>query len=249
MYNENELEILHAVQETSSRYFNLKDLAINHLPVQIKNEDLYTLEEVASIVSMSIVTIRQYVRTGKLAAIKQWKNWMVPSNEVAKLLYERKHGVKLSPDEVMLTVVDADLYEEDGFIQQYQIVTVSDILEGIQSDSSREIDRYIEAMIPQRLGSCLYIEAVSNIQNFFRRTDDVSFKDLNKVHTALTDFIPDTKRGLDYVRHHYEALFEETPAEALATITKHFGDPDNPKTLLKVYRALLEMCEQERENE
>lgn len=248
MFSKKEQEILHAVQETSSRYFNLEDLAINNLPNQIKNSDLYTLEEVASIVSMSIVTIRQYVRTGKLTAIKQWKNWMVPSNEVAKLLYERKHGVKLSSDEVMLTVVDTDLYEEDSFIHQYQLVTVSDILGGIQSESSREIDRYMEAMVPERHGSCLYIEAVSNIQNFFRRTEEVPYKDLNKVETALTDFFPDTKSALVYVHHNYEALFEETPAEALATITKYFGEPDDPKTLLKVYKALLEMCEQGREN-
>lgn len=243
MYTESNQEILHAVQETSSRYFNLEDLVINNLPLQIENEDLYTLEEVASIVSMSIVTIRQYVRTGKLKAIKQWKNWMVSSNEIAKLLYERKHGVKLATDEVMLTVVDTELYEEDGFINQYQVVTVSDILNSIHNDSSREIDRFIESMIPNRQGPCLYIEAVSNIQNFFRRAGEVQFKDLNKISTPLSEFIPENKESLKYIEDHVYDLIEEVPSKALLTIKEQFGDPGDPKTLLTVYKALLELNE------
>jgi len=241
LFTEQQKEIIHAVNETASRYFMLEDFIINNFPIQAENNDLYTLEEVAEIVSMSIVTIRQYVRNGKLKAFKQWKNWMVPSNEVARLLYERKNGKKLSPDKVMLVVLDGDLYEEDSYIDQYQIVTVTDILENIQLKSTFDIDQYIKKIIPKPHGSCQYIEAVSCVENFFRRTGDVIYSDLTKIESPLLTFLPEEYEKCKFFIEHAQNLIEETPYEALETIKKNFGDPNNAQTTLKIYKLLLDL--------
>jgi len=243
MYNQKQIEIIHAVQEISSRYFNLEDFVVNNLPLQVENADLYTLDEVAEIVSMSIVTIRQYVRTGKLKAIKQWKNWMVSSNEIARLLYERKHGEKIPSDEPMLVVVDGELYEENSFINQYQIITVQNILSNVTSDSSFEIDRYIHYIIPNKKGCSVYIEAISNIENFFRRAGNVVFSDLNKVEAPLLTFLPVNQEAVDYIKTNAINLLEHNPNEALITIKEHFGEPGDVQTSLKIYKALLDVCE------
>lgn len=44
------------------------------------------------------------VRQDRLKAIRQWKNWMVPSNEVARLVYQKKYGKEIEPNEIMLVV-------------------------------------------------------------------------------------------------------------------------------------------------
>lgn len=248
MFTKKEKEILHAVQETSSRHFTLEGFLESQIPPQIENEDLYTLEEVAEIASMSIVTIRQYVRNNKLKAIKQWKNWMVSSNAIAQLLYERKHGVKLPTSEVMLAVLDGNLYEDGSFISQYQIVTAADILNNVQTDSSFEIDRYIKSMIPKSKSDTLYIEAISSIDNFFRRTGEVAYSDLNKIETPLVAFLPENKEIIEYLKFEVDKLIVETPSEALESIKKHFGEPSDIQTTLKIYKAFLEVCEQNLED-
>ena len=86
---ENELKIIDELQ-TYALYPNFETLVKEKLPPHIENQDLYTLTEVSTILSMSIVTIRQYVRTGKLKAIKKWRNWYVSSNEIAKMIYREK---------------------------------------------------------------------------------------------------------------------------------------------------------------
>ncbi|WP_203334664.1 helix-turn-helix domain-containing protein [Planococcus beigongshangi] len=243
MFTKSQREILLGIQEISSRYFNLEDFIVNELPMQIRNNDLYTLEEVAKVTSMSIVTIRQYVRNGKLNAIKQWKNWMVPSNEVARLLYKRRHGVSLPTSEVMLAVIDADLYEENSPINHYLLVTASDLLKNIQAGGSMEIERYIKSVMPNDHGPTLYVEAVSNIQDFFRRSGDVSYIDFMQIESPLHVFIPENKKRVDLIISNVNSFIEETPAEALKTIKEHFGDPEDSQTVLSVYKVMLDLAE------
>ncbi|WAA12829.1 helix-turn-helix domain-containing protein [Fervidibacillus halotolerans] len=242
MYSDLEHEIIWVTQETQSRYFNLYDLIIRKIPVQIENADLYTLEEVAEILSMSIVTIRQYVRKGKLKATKQWKNWMVSSNEIARLLYMKKYGVELDKDEVMLAIVDGELYEDNSYIYQYRIITIDDILKQIKTPSSIEIDRYIRSIFPKKKSCCIYIEAICNIENFFKRTGDIEFSNLNKLNTPFANLLPDNEETIEFLIENAGKLLEETPKDALNTINKKFGDPNNIKTTLSIYKTLLEVC-------
>jgi hypothetical protein len=243
IYDLKQLEIIYAVQETSSRYFTLADFIVNKLPPQVENADLYTLKEVAEIVSMSIVTIRQYVRTGKLKAVKQWRNWMVSSNEIARLLYEQRYGKKIPPGEPLLAAVDADLYEENGYIYQYKIITAQDILNNVTSDSSFDIDRYILSLIPERKSSCVFIEAISNIENFFRRTGEVPFKDFQEIDSPIFMVLPPNHETIEYIKENVIKLTEQTPTQALETIKERFGEPGDVQTTLKVYKALLDVCE------
>ncbi|WP_177304803.1 helix-turn-helix domain-containing protein [Salisediminibacterium selenitireducens] len=245
MYSDQEKEILVDVENVVSRYFNLSDLVINNLPHQIENDDLYTLEEVAEILSMSIVTIRQYVRQGKLKAIKQWKNWMVPSNAIAKMIYERKNGKKLRENETMLVIVAGDLYEEDSSIRDYQIITAGDLLANINANSSVAIDDYIYTVMPNQKEHLIYIEATSNINNFFRRTGDIVFSDLSKVEAPLESFLPEEKKALSHIISNRDHLIVENPNEALLTIKELFGEPEDVYTVLKIYKALLEVAGEE----
>src|SRR5690606_34301645 len=171
-------ELLYAVMELHSRHFNLYDFVKNGIPQQIHDADLYTLEEVAEITKMSIVTIRQYVRNGKLKAIKQWKNWMVSSNEIAKLIYEKLHGIKLDEETVMLTVLAGELYEDDALIKEYKLITASDLVSSIDYEKlPSSIEGYMKIMV----ADAQYIEAISNINNFFKRTVDIKNKNLMNV--------------------------------------------------------------------
>jgi hypothetical protein len=109
--------------------------------------------------------------------------------------------------------------------------------------TSFEIDRYIHSIIPNPKGSCVYIEAISNIENFFRRTGDVVFSDLNKVEAPLFTFLPVNKKAIEYVKKDAVHLLVQNPNEALVTIKELFGEPDDIQTNLKIYKALLDVCE------
>lgn len=239
-------QILYATMEFHSRYFNLYDFVKNGLPQQIHDADLYTLDEVAEITKMSIVTIRQYVRTGKLKAIKQWKNWMVSSNEIARLLYEKLHGVKLDEGTVMLAVIAGDLYEEESIISDYKIITANDLLTHVDREKiPKSIDNYMKILVPD----AQFIEAIANIENFFRRTNNLQGNSLKDTELPLDEFIspsPFDKRR--YFIENSNDLLSETPKEALQTIRKHFGPLDEELTLLKMYRLMLMMSTELKEN-
>lgn len=165
-YSKEEKEILQEISDTASRYCVLVDDVLEGISFQAEQNDLYTLEEVSKILSLSIVTVRQYVRDGKMKATKHWKNWMVTSNEIARVKYERQHGIKLPEDEVMVALVAGELHEEDSRIEDYRLVTAKDLLEEIKEPSNRVIYRYLDEVFKGFTGPCTYIESVNRITNF-----------------------------------------------------------------------------------
>lgn len=58
-------------------------------------ERLYKVSEVARILNISAVTVRKFIRSGKLSAIRIGKLWMVPENELKVFLGEKASGQQM----------------------------------------------------------------------------------------------------------------------------------------------------------
>ena len=208
------------------------------------HDDLYTLDEVAEIMSMSVITIRQYVRMGKLNAIKVWRNWMVPSNEIARLIYEKKHGVKIRNEDSMLVLIDATIEDEDDFyssIYKYKFLTIDDALNISGEDySSRKVKEFLNLFEPSPVSS-VWIEIVSNIPDFFRKTGDVSFKDTTNIekNIDLNKDVQVSARALELILNDPEELFYSE--DVMKDIDKLYGDSHDKNTVLKLYKTIINL--------
>src|SRR5690606_11900353 len=112
--------------------------------------------------------------------------WMVSSNEIAKLIYEKLHGIKLDEETVMLTVLAGELYEDDALIKEYKLITASDLVSSIDYEKlPSSIEGYMKIMV----ADAQYIEAISNINNFFKRTVDIKNKNLMNVEISIADYL------------------------------------------------------------
>lgn len=203
------------------------------------NNDLYTLEEVAEILSMSVVTIRQYVRMKKLNAIKKWRNWMVNSNEIARLIYEKKTGKEINPRTTMLTIIDASINEEDMSIMsinKYKILSPDDVadISGDKLDHMK-INAYQHLFENAPVGTN-FIEIVSSIPDFFRKTGDVSIPQNTDAQHNLANY--QIKQNIidNILQQSSELINSETP---LTDLEKLFGNQSDKTVLLKVYRTML----------
>lgn len=220
------------------------EMVINQETHLKANEDLYTLEEVAEIMSMSVLTIRQYVRMGKLRAIKEWRNWMVPSNEIARLMYEKKNGVELKQKDSMFVILDASIEEEENFysaIYKYKFLTIDDVL-NISGTvySSFKVHEYEKLFEPSPIDS-VFIEVVSNIPDFFRKTGDVKFqkkKNANEKINLNTDIQVSPTTIEKILRESDTFLFSEDVENDIKSL---FGNPSDINTVYKIYKAVLNL--------
>lgn len=208
------------------------------------NADLYTLEEVAKIMSMSVLTIRQYVRMGKLKAIKEWRNWMVPSNEIARLMYEKKNGVELKQKDSMFVIIDASIEEEENFysdIYKYKFLTIDDVLiiSGTEYNAHK-IEEYEKLFEPSPIDS-IWIEVVSNIPDFFRKTGDVPFqrkKDTKEKIKLVTD-IQVAPTIIEKVLSQTDELLYSKDVDG--DIQSLFGNISDTDTVYKLYKSVLNL--------
>lgn len=208
------------------------------------NEDLYTLEEVAEIMSMSVLTIRQYVRMGKLRVIKVWRNWMVPSNEIARLIYEKKNGVALSQRQSMFVIMDASIEEEENFysaIYKYKFLTINDVLNICGTKyNAHKIREYENLFEPSPIDS-IWIDVVSNIPDFFRKTGDVPFqgkKNSNKKLNLNTDIQVSPAIIEKVLREPDKFLYSNDVEKDIQLL---FGNPSDINTVHKMFKAILNL--------
>ena len=208
------------------------------------NEDLYTLEEVAQIMSMSVLTIRQYVRMGKLRAIKEWRNWMVPSNEIARLMYEKKNGVELKQKDSMFAILDASIEEEENFysaIYKYKFLTIDDVLNICGTEYNvYKVKEYEKLFEPSSI-DCIWIDAVSNIPDFFRKTGDVRFQKENNDNEKInlnTDIQVSSNTIEKILREPDAFLFSEVVENDIKSL---FGNPSDINTVYKLYKTVINL--------
>lgn len=208
------------------------------------NADLYTLEEVAKIMSMSVLTIRQYVRMGKLKAIKEWRNWMVPSNEIARLMYEKKNGVQLKQRDSMFVIMDASIEEEKDYysaIYKYKFLTIDDVLNISGTEyNAHKVAEYEYLFEPSRIDS-IWIDVISNIPDFFRKTGDIPYtneKNSNGKININTDIHVAPSVIEKILNDTDEYLYSEDVDDDIKTL---FGDPSDIDTVYKIYKAVLNL--------
>ena len=208
------------------------------------NEDLYTLEEVAEIMSMSVLTIRQYVRMGKLKAIKKWRNWMVPSNEIARLMYEKKNGVELKQKDSMFVIIDASIEEEENLysaIYKYKFLTIDDVLNICGREySTFQVLEYMKLFEPSPIDS-IFIEVVSNIPDFFRKTGDVEFQKKQNANEKinLNKDIQVSPSTIDKILKEPDTfLFSEDVENDIKSL---FGNAGDINTVYKIYKAVINL--------
>ncbi|GEM_PF-4717265 len=58
-------------------------------------ERLYKVSEVVRILNISTVTVRKFIRSSKLSAIRIGKLWMVPESELKVFLGEKASGQQM----------------------------------------------------------------------------------------------------------------------------------------------------------
>ena len=220
------------------------EMVINQETHLKANEDLYTLEEVAEIMSMSVLTIRQYVRMGKLRAIKEWRNWMVPSNEVARLMYEKKNGVELKQKDSMFVIMDASIEEEENFysaIYKYKFLTIDDVLNISGTEyNSFKVREYEKLFEPSSIDN-IWIEVVSNIPDFFRKTGNVKFqnkKNTNEKVNLNTDIQVAPTIIEKILKEPDNFLYSEAVDNDIKSL---FGSPNDMNTVYKIYKATLNL--------
>lgn len=203
------------------------------------NDDLYTLEEVAKILSMSVVTIRQYVRMNKLKAIKVWRNWMVNSNEVARLFYEKNTGKNINSKTTMFTIIDASVSEYDMSIlsiNKHKFLSPDDIADICGNEyHSIKVDTY-ERLFENNPTDTIYIEIVSNIPNFFRKTGDIPIPDNEKKQVDLSNYQVKQDITEKILQESYYLIQSETPKEDIEEL---FGKFEEKETIFKIYRTML----------
>jgi hypothetical protein len=134
----------------------------------IENNDFYSLEEVAHILSKSISSIRDYIRFYKLDGIKKSNIWQISSNEIAKLIYKKEHMIKGKLNEQMLVIYDANL--KTGKIFNYHFVTVQDVINQINEPSLNNIIQFFHSFIPEPMGT-VYIDPIFLIGDFFVKAE------------------------------------------------------------------------------
>lgn len=207
------------------------------------NDDLYTLDEVAQILTMSVLTIRQYVRMGKLKAIKKWRNWMVPSNEIARLIYEKNNGIELNKRDSMFVIMDASIEEEETFftaIYKYKFLTIDDVLNICETEYNSIKVREYEKLFERSPIDSIWIEVVSNIPAFFRKTGDVPFQKEKKDGkiNINTDFQVSPLVIEKILSETERFLYSDDAEEDIKAL---FGNPNEIDTVYKMYKTLLNL--------
>jgi hypothetical protein len=202
------------------------------LEVDLNQIGTFTLEEMAIITEMSPLTLRQYVREGKIKAHKKWREYMVTANEIARFMYQRETGKKVSPEVAIgVAVIERDRgYMELDYknILEYRFFNPLDMKNWFGNE-----DRYIDRI----LNGAHQIELIPEFEHFFivagllpqpEIDDDPSLEDTFRVDS--------NKLHIFYDRINYEQW--PTKSEALRDIREIFGELNDESTLLKMYREL-----------
>ncbi|MFD1639456.1 helix-turn-helix domain-containing protein [Evansella tamaricis] len=251
-------EIIERIDSEFSKDCNISLLVPNKLTPQIELQDLYTLDEVAKILGKSLVTIRQYVREGKLKGVKKWRNWMIPSNEIARFLYESQIGVKLEKGTpILVAIVCMDIYENDIKFDASHLLTHHDIFNLIttEEDDIREI--ITKTFFPKLPTHSLdWIEPVSNIPHFFRRAGYLPYQDETNEITPLSIVFDQVKlenlKNMPFIKGDIDRYLNQPPKEATENILTYFSqemeqEKLTPNITLKLYKALLELAKENKE--
>lgn len=93
-----------------------------------QNQDHYLVKDAAKALRLDPITIRGYIREGKIFARKLGKKWLIPADAIARYIYNNDPAnQERADDDIPMGVVIASVDSEDGNIEDqivdYRIVS------------------------------------------------------------------------------------------------------------------------------
>lgn len=184
-------------------------------------ERLYRVSEVARMLNVSTVTVRKWIRAGKLGARRVGKLWMVPESELKRFLGEKPREVRA----VIYARVSSRKQEREGNLKRqverlrsycaakgYKVVdVVTDVASGLKED--RAGLQKIFSMIEGRQVDVVVVEFRDRLTRF-------GFEYLRryfKSHGARVEVVEETEKG------YMEELVEDFVAIVTSFAARIYG--------------------------
>lgn len=96
----------------------------------------YLVEEVAEALRLTPITVRQYVREGKMHAQKLGRKWMIPVDSVARFMYNS--GYKTAEESVPMGVLYAWADDDGKILADYRFVSAHELATFCTTESMQE---------------------------------------------------------------------------------------------------------------
>jgi hypothetical protein len=204
----------------------------------------HTLEDMAEITGLSVLTLRQYVREKKIVANKKWKSWMVSNNEIARFMYQRETG-KTIPLDISVGILihwDTEMGDTNhNYILDYKFFNVLDMGEWKWDGSYKGnyYSGYWSNLYKQfnKTDIEIAIEVMNDFPDFFEKVGLLSNKNEFFLTTDHLTITPDKRKKLSELA--YGSC--EVGNESLMEIKDIFGEPNQKITTLKMYREILSL--------
>ena len=103
---------------------------------QTEYQDHYVVKDVAKALCLSPVTVRQYIREGKLFARKLGRNWYVPADAIARFIYNETHEEKAADYVPMGIVLIWAGFPESSPLIGYRILSDKDLVRYASTSAS-----------------------------------------------------------------------------------------------------------------
>lgn len=90
------------------------------------SQDHYSIEDAAIALRLSQITLRQYVREGKVFGRRIGRKWLVPSDSIARYIYNAEH-TQPAEEAVPIGVVVVWADEEGSALADYQFASATEL--------------------------------------------------------------------------------------------------------------------------
>lgn len=180
----------------------------------------YTVGDVATALRLTPITIRQYVREGRIFARKLGRKWLVPEDAVARFMYNASHSMPADPD-VPMGVLFIWSDQQTNALADYKVLSARELedyaihgMNGTIADIPR-LERYryelssvieCEAFL-EEVGLLDYpVREMSKLANRQFALAGSQLHAMNELAAKEWHKLP-----LSIVRHEYKVMFGKEP--------------------------------------
>lgn len=162
-FTKKEIKIFNALGAFST-IKNFATIVEDSAPSSIVDNDFYSLDEVAQILSISKFTLRNSIGFYNHDVLNKSNTRRISSNEIAKLVYKLKHRDEEIIHDPMLVIYDTNV--ETRKIYNYHFVRVQDVIDQIKKPSLMNIIQFFHYYFQNPLGT-VHIDPIFHIEDFF----------------------------------------------------------------------------------
>jgi len=226
----------------------------------VEYQDHYLVEDVAKGLRLSPVTIRQYIREGKIFARKFGRRWYIPADAVARYIYNELHEEKAADYVPMgIILIWADTLEDSPiigykFVSDKELVSLTDVSAMFQEvDIVENSTMLLELWPVWALDHCLEeIGLISPNLRELERTDSKMFyshafeiPSMTKANLLKLTFDVDWfKAPVALIKQAYKDMFGKEPdtddlrllRRVLISYMLEYGDEERLEEAMKWFR-------------